>query len=287
MRSGDEFFNLYNHDLVRVGVAVPGVRVADPAFNARQVIAVLEQAAKRRMVVVLFPELCLSAYSCEDLFHQQALLDASHAALVDIVEASARLPLIAIVGMPVTVDQRLFNCGIVIGGGRILGVVPKTYLPNYREFYELRQFSPADAAIRHEIALGGQRGIPFGSRLLFQLEAQRLATFHIEICEDLWVPLPPSTYAALAGATILLNLSASNVTVAKADYRNQLVAGQSARCLAAYMYSAAGPGESTTDLAWDGHAIVYENGNLVGQSRRFDYEPQLVCAELDLERLQQ
>ena len=287
MRSGEEFFNLYNHDLIRVGVAVPGVRVADPAFNARQVIALLEQAAKRRMVAVLFPELCLSAYSCEDLFHQKALLDASHAALVDIVEASARLPLIAIVGMPVTVDQRLFNCGIVIGGGRILGVVPKTYLPNYREFYELRQFSPADAAIRHEIALGGQRGIPFGSRLLFQLEAQRLATFHIEICEDLWVPLPPSTYAALAGATILLNLSASNVTVAKADYRNQLVASQSARCLAAYMYSAAGPGESTTDLAWDGHAIVYENGNLVGQSRRFDYEPQLVCAELDLERLQQ
>jgi NAD+ synthase (glutamine-hydrolysing) len=189
--------------------------------------------------------------------------------------------------MPVTVDHHLYNCGVVLSEGRILGAVPKTYLPNYREFYELRQFSPADTALRHEITLGGQGGIPFGSRLLFQLQEQPLATFHVEICEDLWVPLPPSTYAALAGATVLLNLSASNVTVAKADYRHRLVASQSARCLAAYLYSAAGPGESTTDLAWDGHALVAENGNLIGESRRFGRAPQLVCTEIDLERLQQ
>jgi NAD+ synthase (glutamine-hydrolysing) len=177
VKSGDEFFNLYNHDLIRVGVAIPGVRVADPAFNAQQTIALLEEAAERRMVAVLFPELCLSAYSCEDLFQQRALLDASHAALVAVVRASTRLPLIAVVGMPVTVDHHLYNCGVVLSEGRILGVVPKTYLPNYREFYELRQFSPADTALRHEITLGGQWGIPFGSRLLFQLQEQPLAHF--------------------------------------------------------------------------------------------------------------
>ncbi|MBI2162413.1 MAG: hypothetical protein HYU25_18920, partial [Candidatus Rokubacteria bacterium] len=260
VRAGEDFFNLYNHDLIRAAVAIPRVKVADPSFNARDVIALAGQAAERRAVAVLFPELCLSAYSCEDLFQQRALLEACQDALGEVVRASAAWPLIGVVGMPLAVDHHLYNCAVVFSRGRILGVVPKTYIPNYREFYELRQFSPADTALRDGIELGGQRGVPFGSRLLFQIEEQPLATFHVEICEDLWVPLPPSTYAALAGATVLLNLSASNITVAKADYRHQLVAGQSARCLAAYLYSAAGPGESTTDLAWDGHAIIYENG---------------------------
>ena len=287
MRAGDDFFNLYNHDFIRTAVAVPGVRVADPAFNARQVIALLEQAAARHAVVVLFPELCLSAYSCDDLFQQGALLEACRAALDEVVEASRAWPIVAVVGVPLAMGHRLYNCGVVLSRGRIAGVVPKTYLPNYREFYEMRQFSPADHAIGDMVDFGAQRDVPFGTRLLFQLEAQPLATFHVEVCEDLWVPLPPSSYAALAGATVLLNLSASNITVAKDDYRHQLVAGQSARCLAAYLYSGAGPGESTTDLAWDGHALVYENGNLVAESRRFSREPQLVCAEVDLERLAQ
>jgi NAD+ synthase (glutamine-hydrolysing) len=287
VKAGEDFFNLYNHEFVRVAVAVPRVRVADPAFNAGEVIELMAQAAARRAVVMLFPELCLSAYSCEDLFHQGALIEGCRTALGEIVERSRAWPLVAVVGMPLVVDQRLFNCGVVLAGGRILGVVPKTYLPNYREFYEMRQFSPADMALSDTIELGGQADIPFGTRLLFRLDGQPLACLHVEICEDLWVPLPPSSFAALAGATVLLNLSASNITVGKADYRHDLVAGQSARCLAAYLYSAAGPGESTTDLAWDGHAVIYENGNLLGESRRFGREPQLVSADIDLERLAQ
>ena len=287
MKTGEEFFNLYSHDLLRVAVAVPGVRVADPAHNAGQVLAQMGEAAARHAAVVLFPELCLSAYSCEDLFQQRALLDASLAALARVVEASAALPLVAVVGLPLALEHQLYNCAAVVAGGRVLGVVPKTYLPNYREFYERRQFSSGDSAVRDECELLGQRGVPFGSRLLFRLEDQPLAMLHVELCEDLWVPLPPSTYAALAGATLLLNLSASNVTIAKADYRRELVGGQSARCLAAYLYAAAGPGESTTDLAWDGHALVYEDGTRLAESRRFSREPQLLAADVDLERLSQ
>jgi len=266
---------------------VPGVRVADPAHNAGQVLAQMREAAARRAAVVLFPELCLSAYSCEDLFQQRALLDASLAALARVVEASAALPVVTVVGLPLALEHQLYNCAAVVAGGRVLGVVPKTYLPNYREFYERRQFSSGDSAVRDTVDLPGARGVPFGSRLLFRLENQPLATLHVELCEDLWVPLPPSTYAALAGATLLLNLSASNVTIAKADYRRELVGGQSARCLAACLYAAAGPGESTTDLAWDGHALVYEDGTRLAESRRFSREPQLLTADVDLERLSQ
>ena len=287
MRAGEEFFNLYAHDLLRVAVATPGVRVADPAFNVEQTIALMREAAARKAALVLFPELGLSAYTCDDLFHQRALLDGCLDALRRVVEFSAALPLVSVVGLPLEVDQCLYNCAAVVTGGRILGVVPKSYLPNYREFYELRQFTPGDAALRGTIDLLGERDVPFGGRLLFRLEAQPLATFHVEICEDLWTPLPPSSYAALAGATLLLNLSASNVTVGKAEYRHQLVAGQSARCLAAYLYSAAGAGESTTDLAWDGQALIYENGTPLAEARRFSPDPQLVCADVDLERLDQ
>jgi NAD+ synthase (glutamine-hydrolysing) len=171
--------------------------------------------------------------------------------------------------------------------GKILGIVPKTFLPNYREFYEYRQFAPAMAARSTTIEVLGQTDIPFGERLLFQCHESQNFTFFVEICEDLWVPIPPSSSAALAGATVILNLSASNITLGKDEYRHQLVANQSARCLAAYLYTAAGTGESTTDLAWDGHAIVYENGALVAESERFHYDSQLITAELDLDRLSQ
>jgi NAD+ synthase (glutamine-hydrolysing) len=287
VKAGEEFFNLHAHDLVRVAVGTPALRVADPAFNAEQTIALMREAADRRAALVLFPELGLSAYTCDDLFHQRALLDGSLEALGRVVEVSATLPLLSVVGLPLVQDHALYNCAAVVAGGRILGVVPKTYLPTYREFYEGRQFTSGDAARRASLDLLGQRDVPFGSRLLFRLEAQPLATVHVEICEDLWTPLPPSSLAALAGATVLLNLSASNVTVGKAEYRHLLVAGQSARCLAAYLYSAAGPGESTTDLAWDGQALVYENGTLLAEGRRFASGPQLVCADVDLERLGQ
>ncbi|MCC6628384.1 MAG: NAD(+) synthase [Chloroflexi bacterium] len=287
MRVGDPFFNLYSHDFARVAVAIPLVKVADPTFNAAQTVALMHAAAARHACLVLFPELGLSAYSCDDLFQQRALLDGALAAFQTVVAASVDLPLVAVVGLPLAVDGLLFNCAVVVSQGRLLGVVPKTYLPNYREFYEPRQFTSGDAALADTIALLGQGPVPFGSDLLFRFDAQPLLTFHIEICEDVWVPTPPSSYAALAGATVLLNLSASNITVGKAAYRHSLVANQSARCLAAYLYSAAGFGESTTDLAWDGHAVVYENGTLLAESERFADAAQLICADLDLERLAQ
>jgi NAD+ synthase (glutamine-hydrolysing) len=287
VKAGENFFNFYNHDMVRVAVAVPAVRVADAAFNAGQTVALMRDAAARKAVLVLFPELGLSAYSCDDLFHQRALLDACIAALGRIVEESRKYALISVVGLPIRAGGLLFNCAAVVGNGRVLGVVPKSYPPNYREFYELRQFAPAGEAIGTTIAIAGQGEVPFGTGLLFRCDDQPLLTFSVEICEDLWVPIPPSSYSALAGATLLLNLSASNITVGKADYRRQLVASQSARCLSGYLYSAAGSGESTTDLAWDGHAIICENGNVLAESRRFSHGPHLVCAELDLERLAQ
>jgi NAD+ synthase (glutamine-hydrolysing) len=287
VKTEHNFFNLYNHDFVRVAVAVPAVRVADPLFNAAQTIALMNRAAERKAVLVLFPELGVTGYSLDDLFQQRAVLDAAEAALERIVSASRELNLAAVVGMPVRADQMLFNCAVVVSRGRILGAVPKTFLPNYREFYEKRQFAPADAARSGEIEIAGVRGVPFGTNLLFACTEQPLLTFCAEICEDLWTPIAPSSYAALAGATVILNLSASNITVAKADYRHQLVASQSARCLAAYLYSAAGPGESTTDLAWDGHALIYENGAMLAESHRFSDTPQLVCSEIDLERLAQ
>ena len=287
MQAGAEFFNLYNHGFIRVAVGVPEVRVADAGFNAARTVELMEQAAQHKAILVLFPELGLSAYSCEDLFHQQALLDGALAALQTVVRASERLNLITVVGLPLQVDHVLFNCAVVLYRGRILGVAPKTYLPNYREFYEQRQFTPAAAVYSTTLSLCGQEAIPFGERLLFRVQNVPAFSFFAEICEDLWVPIPPSSYAALAGATVLLNLSASNITVGKDEYRHSLVANQSARCLAAYLYSAAGTGESTTDLAWDGHAMVYENGSLVAESQRFQYASQLVCAEVDLERLAQ
>ncbi len=285
MKENADFFNLYNHGFIRVAVGTPEVRVADPQFNGARTIELMEKAEREKAVLALFPELGLTSYSCEDLFHQQALLESAIEALRGVLQASQALNLIAVVGMPLRLDHLLFNCGVVVHRGKILGIVPKTFLPNYREFYEYRQFAPAAAASSTTVDLVGQPGIPFGERLLFQHQEEHSFSFFVEICEDLWVPVAPSSNAALAGATVILNLSASNITIAKDEYRHSLVANQSARCLAAYLYTAAGTGESTTDLAWDGHAIVYENGDLVAESERFRYDSQLVVAELDLERL--
>ena len=280
------FFNLYRHNFVRVAVGIPEVRVADPAFNASQSVELIARAATERAMLVALPELGLSAYSCEDLFHQQALLQASLDGLAKVLEGTRELPVAAVLGIPLQTDDLLFNCAVVISRGRILGVVPKTYLPNYREFYELRQFTPGDFAVRDSIRLLGQ-DVPFGARLIFQLQEQPLLRFAVEICEDLWTPLPPSSDAALAGATVLVNLSASNVTVGKDDWRRQLVASQSGRCIAAYLYCAAGYGESTTDLAWDGHGMIYENGACLAETERFAYRAQLAVSDIDLDRLAQ
>jgi NAD+ synthase (glutamine-hydrolysing) len=281
------FFNLYRHGFLRIAIAIPEVRIADPVFNARQTVDLIRQAERRKAGIVVFPELGLSAYTCDDLFHQQTLLDGCCNALADILAATRGIGVVAVVGLPLQRGGALFNCAAVCLRGEILGVVPKSYLPNYREFYELRQFAPAHFARFDTVDLCGQRAIPFGPKLLFQAEGRHGLTFHVEICEDLWVPVPPSSYAALAGATLLVNLSASNVTLGKDDYRRALVANQSARCLAAYAYSAAGQGESTTDLAWDGHGMIYENGTPIAETTRFAYAAQLVTGDVDLDRLVQ
>ncbi len=278
------FLNPYAHGFVRVAVAVPRMRVADPVFNAAETVAMIGLAAAEGAVVVAFPELGISAYTCDDLFHQRALLDACEAALATVAAATLTAPVMAIVGLPVQADHRLYNCAAVVHGGRVLGIVPKTYLPNYGEFYEARQFASADAAIATEVRINGA-AVPFGSDLLFQAKNLPLFTLHTEICEDVWVPIPPSSYAALAGATVLVNLSASNITIGKSDYRHRLVSLQSSRCLAAYLYSSAGIGESTTDLGWDGQALIYESGDLLAQSERFVNGSHMISADVDLEKL--
>ena len=280
-----DFFNPYSHGFVRLAVATPLVRLGDPEYNVDATAELMQRAAREKILVAVFPELGLSAYSCDDLFHQQTLIDAAEAGLEALMQRTRTLPLAALVGLPVAREGRLFNCAALIARGRLIGVVPKTYLPNYREFYEGRQFTAGDAANFTEIDLAGHRA-PFGTGLIFRHAENRDLVLHVEICEDLWVPAPPSSYAALAGATVIANLSASNIVVGKEGYRHQLVGNQSARCLAAYLYSAAGQGESTTDLAWDGHAIIYENGSLLAESKRFLNEPQLAYADVDLGRLQ-
>ncbi len=284
MPSRDDFFNLYRHGFVRVAVATPRVRIGDPRYNADATLELMQQAARDKALLAVFPELGLSAYTCDDLFHQQTLIDAAENALAQLLARTRKLPLAALVGLPVAVDGRLYNCAALLCRGRLVGVVPKTYLPNYREFYEARQFTPGDSSPRSAIALAGQ-DVPFGTALLFRLAEMPAFVLHVEICEDLWVPAPPSSFAALAGASVIGNLSASNIIIGKEGYRHQLVSNQSARCLAAYLYSAAGIGESTTDLAWDGHAIIYENGTLLAESQRFAAAPQLALADVDLDRL--
>ena len=289
MESSEErqYFNLYNHGFIRVAVCIPELKVADAPFNAASTIKLVKQASANNAILALFPELGISAYSNEDLFHQDALLTGVMDGLKEILHATRELNTILVIGAPLRVDFRLFNCGIVLYRGRILGIAVKSYLPNYREFYEGRQFSPAEDARSKVIDICGQENVPFGADILFDVKNINNFTFFIEICEDVWVPIPPSSYAAMAGATVIGNLSASNITVGKSDYRQSLAANQSARCISAYLYAAAGPGESTTDLAWDGHAMIYENGNLLAESERFSWQSQLIYGDVDLDRLAQ
>jgi NAD+ synthase (glutamine-hydrolysing) len=280
------FNSIYRHGFVRVAVCVPALRVADPHFNTAQTLALARRAADQHAVVALFPELGLTAYTSDDLFHQDALLAAVGDELAHLLAASQQLPLLLLVGAPLRLEGKLFNCAVAIHQGNILGIVPKSYLPNYREFYEERYFAAARETIASEVLCAGQR-VPFGSDLIFSANNLEGFQLHAEICEDVWTPIPPSSYAALAGATLLTNLSASNITVGKADYRRELCRSQSARCIAAYLYSAAGFGESTTDLAWDGHALVAENGVILAESERFAASEQMITADIDLERLLQ
>ena len=282
----EAFYSIYAHGFIRAAVCIPTLRVADPVFNVEQTLELARRASEANAVLALFPELGISAYSNEDLFHQDALLDASKAGLHRIVQESRELTPLLLVGVPLRFDGKLFNCAAAVYRGRLLGIMPKTYLPNYREFYEKRQFTSGRHAVAREVTLFGQH-VPFGNDLI--LEAVNVEGFklHAEICEDVWVPIPPSTYAAMGGATVLANLSASNITIGKSEYRHSLCASQSGKCIAAYLYSAAGPGESTTDLAWDGDAMIYENSDLLAEAKRFSDGGQMITADIDLERLLQ
>ena len=280
------FFSPYSHEFIRVAACVPHVAVADPRQNADNVLELLASGDKARTALMVFPELGISAYAIDDLLFQDAVLDEVERQLARLISASRDLFPVFAVGAPLRHRGRLYNCGVLIHRGRLLGVVPKVYLPNYREFYDRRQLTPGEDIVGQSIEIAGHDA-PFGHDLLFGAQGNPAFTFHVEICEDLWVPHPPSTEAALAGAEILLNLSASNITIGKAEMRRLLCASQSSRCIAAYAYSAAGAGESTTDLAWDGQAGIFELSDSLAETERFSPDPEMAVADVDLGRIRQ
>lgn len=280
----EAFLDVRRHGFARVAVSVPAGRVADPAANAEAHFAHLEAAYDAGCHYVLCPELGLSGYTCGDLFGHETLLTASVDALARLVDATARWHLVATVGLPLRVDGALYNCAVTFTGGQVVAVVPKAYPPNYREFYELRWFQPARNATALHVPLLG-RDVPFGADLLIEVPDVDDFVLHTEVCEDLWVPIPPSARAALAGATVLANLSASNVTMGKFEYRRDLVRMSAAKNLAVQLYSAAGFGESTADLAWDGHGMIADRGALVAETERFVPHGVWTVADVDLRAL--
>jgi NAD+ synthase (glutamine-hydrolysing) len=278
------FRSLYRHGFARVAACAPVVALADPARNAASVIAMARELHEQGVAVAVFPELGLSGYAIGDLLHQDALLRAVLAAIETIRSASGDLMPLLLVGAPLSHGDALYNCAVAIQRGQVLGVVPKIHLPNYREFYEARHFVSGDGTEGATIDLAGAR-VPFGPDLLFAATDLPDLITHAEICEDVWVPNPPSGLAAVAGAKVLANLSASNITIGKAETRALLCRSQSARCVAAYLYAAAGTGESTTDLAWDGQCSIFENGETVAETERFPSTGQYAIGDIDLDRL--
>ena len=274
-----------HHGFLRVAAAGTDLRVADPAFNAARTLELLADAGKQGVNLAVFPEMGLTGYTCGDLFHSTTLPHAAATNLQRLVaQAKGVFGGVAVVGLPVAVDGQLFNATAVFHDGELLGVVPKSYLPNYKEFYDARYYSPAANAVSREVRFGG-RSVPFGTDLLFACKSLPDFVLGVEVCEDLWVPVPPSSLLALAGATVLANLSASNEAIGKGGYRRELVGGQSGRCLAGYVYAAAGVGESTTDLVFGGHHLIAENGAVLAEAPRFRPGNHLLVADLDLDRL--
>ena len=304
-----EFLSAYDQGFARVAAVTLPVVPVDPAANAAAIIEQARTLAEDGVCLAAFPELCLTGYAIDDLLLSDVLLSDVLAAIETLRAASADLLTALVVGAPLRLGDRLYNCALVIQGGRVRGVAPKSYLPTYREFYEKRHFAPGDAlpAGVESIELPGVRSgsdgaertesadgsgdtepvarVPFGANLLFEVEDVPGLTFHVEVCEDMWVPVPPSALAALAGATVLVNLSGSPITVGRAEDRELLARSSSARGLAAYVYAAAGQGESSTDLAWDGQTLVYENGELLGTTERFPDGPRATVVDVDIEGL--
>jgi NAD+ synthase (glutamine-hydrolysing) len=281
-----DFHSVYEHGFARIAACTVPVAVADPATNAATVLAEARACHDEGVAVAIFPELCLSGYAIDDLFLQDALLEAVQEAIATIVEASRDLTPVLVVGAPLRNGNRLFNCAVVVHGGEILGVAPKSYLPTYREFYEARYFAAGDGRTELTIEVAGTE-TEFGSDLLFHATDVPGLVLHVEVCEDMWVPVPPSAKAALEGATVLANLSGSPITVGRAEDRRLLVRSASARCLAAYAFAAAGQGESSTDLSWDGQTMVYECGDLLGETERFPDGPRRTVVDVDLDRIRQ
>ena len=281
---GLEFRSIYRHGFARVAACTTRCTLADPAANAKAILEVARECHQRGAALAVFPELGISGYAISDLLQQSTLLDAVEEAIGSIVAASADLLPLLLVGAPLRHAGALYNTAVAIHRGRLLGVVPKVHLPNYREFYEPRHFVVGDGMVGGEIPIGAHTA-PFGTHLLFAAEDLPSLVVHAEICEDIWIPVPPSSEAALAGATVLANLSASNITIGKAETRRLLCRSQSARCVAAYLYAAAGAGESTTDLAWDGQASIFENGATLAETERFPSASQFAIADIDLDLL--
>ena len=269
---------------VKVGSAVPKLRVADCVYNKEEILKLVEAAAAKQVRVLSFPELSVTGYTCADLFFQTPLLHAAEQAIQEIAEATEALNIFLLIGAPIAVDNQMFNCAVALYKGKLLGIVPKTHIPNYSEFYEERWFASADDLLTEEITYAGQN-VPIGADLIFAAADFPALKIGVEICEDLWVPIPPSSYLSLYGATLLLNLSASNELASKPGYRRQLVSQQSARCLSAYVYTSAGTGESTQDAVFSGHSMIYENGTLFAETESFSRESQFVYADIDVEML--
>jgi len=278
------FFSLHRQGMIRAGVCTPVATAGDPAANAEATIALAQQGDAENADLLVFPELNLTSYAIDDLHLQDALLDATEAGIAAIVAASTSLKPVLLIGAALRRNGRVYNCALAIARGRILGVVPKSFLPNYREYYEKRWFASGLGLTGLSIDVAGQTA-PFGTEQIFAASDIPDFVFHIEICEDYWAPAPPSTAGALAGALVLCNLSASNIVIGKARERELLCASQSVRTASAYLYSASGPGESTTDLAWDGQGMIYELGELLATSERFELTTEIVYADIDLERL--
>jgi NAD+ synthase (glutamine-hydrolysing) len=283
-----DFANAYAHGFARIAACTVPVATADPATNAATIVAEARACHDDGVAVAVFPELSVSGYALDDLHLADTLLEAVGDALATIVAASADLRPLLVVGAPLEVDGRVYNCAVVVQGGRVLGVAPKSYLPNYREFYEKRWFAAGAGTQGGTVRLpfSGEE-VPFGPDLLFRAADVAGLVVHVEVCEDMWVPVPPSAEAALAGATVLLNPSASPITIARAEDRRLLVRSSSARCLAAYAYAAASPGESSTDLSWDGQTMLYEAGDELARTERFPQGPRRSVADVDLDRLRQ
>jgi NAD+ synthase (glutamine-hydrolysing) len=278
------FGAIHRHGFVRVAAASPRASAGDVAFNVEETLKLAREADAQSVDLAVFPELNLSSYAVDDLLLQDAFLDAVEAGIGRLAAESAALKTVLLVGAPIRRNGRLYNSAIAIARGEILGAVPKTFLPNYREYYEKRWFASGAGLEGLKAEIAGQH-VPFGPDLLFAAEDLPDFIFHAEICEDYWAPQPPSTLGALAGALILTNLSASNITIGKADERKLLCASQASRCCAAYVFSAAGPGESTTDLAWDGQGSIYELGDLLAETGRFDRSSELAVADVDVQKL--